>query len=146
MIIGGVEAECDPLVWVDDPDTTGPEIDPAMWEAVMYRTARRIPELEIPHRPTGLADHYDVTEDWVPIYDRSSLDGYYLAIGTSGNQFKTAPLVGEIVRDLIAAVEAGADHDREPVRFTCRATGHELDLGHYSRRRRPQATTGTVMG
>eukprot|EP01050_Picozoa_sp_SAG11_P010053 SAG11_NODE_988_length_6275_cov_10.173413_4_plen_71_part_00 len=24
---------------------------------------------------------YDVSDDWVPIYDKSSLGGYYLAIG-----------------------------------------------------------------
>ena len=28
----------------------------------------------------------DVSDDWIPIYDQSSLPGYYMAIGTSGNQ------------------------------------------------------------
>ncbi|MBU0463580.1 MAG: hypothetical protein KKE12_08220 [Proteobacteria bacterium] len=29
--------------------------------------------------------------DWIPIYDKSDLDGFYLAIGTSGNQYKNGP-------------------------------------------------------
>ena len=29
---------------------------------------------------------YDVSDDWIPIYDRTDLDGFYVAIGTSGNQ------------------------------------------------------------
>ena len=31
-------------------------------------------------------------EDWLPIYDRTYLDGLYVAIGTSGNQFKNAAI------------------------------------------------------
>ena len=85
---GGVEADCDPLTWIDDPDGDRPTPDPEVWEAIMLRLARRLPEIAVPHRPTGLASHYDVTDDWIPIYDRTSLDGFYLAIGTSGNQFK----------------------------------------------------------
>jgi len=30
----------------------------------------------------------DVSDDWIPIYDKSDLKGYYQAIGTSGNQFR----------------------------------------------------------
>ena len=29
---------------------------------------------------------YDASEDWTPIYDKSKLNGYFMAIGTSGNQ------------------------------------------------------------
>lgn len=145
-LIGGIEAECDPLVWLDDADDFSPNPDPTMWEALVLRVARRIPELAVPRRPQGLAAAYDVTEDWIPIYDRSSLDGFYLAIGTSGNQFKNAPLAGEIMRDLIDAVESGHDHDADPVRFECRVSGVTVDLGHYSRLREPTSTSGTVMG
>ena len=48
-------------------------------------------------KPVGLAALYDVTPDWAPIYDRTSLDGFYVAIGTSGNQFKNSPLVGTLM-------------------------------------------------
>ena len=146
ILVGGIEAECDPLEWDEDPDTdaTGPTV--AAWEAQTYRLARRLPALEVPHRPIGLASHYDVTPDWVPIYDRTCLEGFYVAIGTSGNQFKNAPLVGQVMAELIRACEAGRDHDHEPVQFHCRRTGSTLDLGHYARNREPASTTGTVSG
>ena len=42
--------------------------------------------------------------------------GYYVAIGTSGHQFKAAPFVGVAMAELIGAVEGGLDHDNEPAR------------------------------
>ncbi|MEO6125779.1 MAG: FAD-dependent oxidoreductase [Ilumatobacteraceae bacterium] len=146
MLVGGIEAECDHLEWDEDPDTdaVGPSVQ--AWEAQVYRLARRLPALQVPHRPVGIASHYDVTPDWVPIYDRSAVDGYYTAIGTSGNQFKNAPLVGQIMTTLIDACEGGHEHDVDPVRFHCAHTATELNLGHYSRNREPAATSGTVSG
>ena len=43
----------------------------------------------------GIVACYDVTEDWNPVYDKSSLPGYFMAVGTSGNQFKNAGVVGK---------------------------------------------------
>jgi glycine/D-amino acid oxidase-like deaminating enzyme len=108
--------------------------------------ARRIPEAEVPLKPNGLASAYDVTPDWVPTYDRTDVDGYYVAIGTSGNQFKNAPIVGGIMQAIIEHCEAGRDHDRLPARYECRRIGRTLDLSHYSRRRSLNNTTGTVLG
>ena len=45
----------------------------------------------------GIVDLYDVSDDWLPIYDRSAIDCFYMACGTSGNQFKNAPVVGELM-------------------------------------------------
>ena len=64
------------------------------WRAQVYRMALRIPTLAIPNRPKGIADLYDVSDDWMPIYDKADLAGFYQAIGTSGNQFKPAPMAG----------------------------------------------------
>nr|MCS5679661.1 FAD-binding oxidoreductase [Acidimicrobiales bacterium] len=146
LLVGGVESDCDPLEWVDDPDAISPTPTVACFEAQVWRAARRLPDLAIPLRPTGLAGAYDVTPDWMPVYDRTSLDGFYVAIGTSGNQFKNAPLVGEVIRELVDACESGHDHDAEPVRIRCRHTGHDLDLGAFSRLRAHSPTTGTVLG
>ncbi len=145
-LVGGIEADCDPTVWVDDPDRSNPNISVEMFEALVYRAAIRVPDLEIPHQPRGLADHYDVTDDWIPIYDCTGLGGYYLAIGTSGNQFKNAPLVGDILRTIIDACESGHDHDADPVSLDCPHAGQTIGLGHYSRLRQPANTSGTVMG
>ena len=81
------------------------------------------------------------------VYDRTALPGYYVAIGTSGNQFKNAPVVGRFLQSLIAACEDGHDHDRDPVQVRLEATGHLADLGHYSRLRQVNRDSSfSVMG
>jgi glycine/D-amino acid oxidase-like deaminating enzyme len=65
-----------------------------IFEAQVTRAARRLTGLSVPTVPKGVVGVYDVADDWTPIYDRTELDGFYVAIGTSGNQFKNAPLAG----------------------------------------------------
>jgi sarcosine oxidase subunit beta len=146
LLVGGTEAACDPLEWVADPDDFDDVASVDGWERATLRLARRVPGLGVPPRPTGLAALYDVADDWVPIYDRSSLGGFFMACGTSGNQFKNAPLAGQFVRALVEAAASGHDHDAEPVRFRGAVTGRSIDLGAFSRRRDPTLTSGTVMG
>ncbi len=147
LLVGGTEPECDPLQWLDDPDDANPNPTMAVFEAQVTRAARRLPDLTVPNRARGVVGVYDVTDDWTPIYDRTGLDGFYVAIGTSGNQFKNAPVVGRFIATLVDRVEAGADHDADPVRFHAEHTGLEIDLGAFSRKR-PLNTgnSGTVMG
>jgi sarcosine oxidase subunit beta len=64
-----------------------------------------------------------------------SLQGFYMAIGTSGNQFKNAPVVGRLMAHLIEACENGNDHDRDPVKVVGPYTGQILNAGFYSRLR-----------
>jgi len=135
ILIGSEDPDCDPQDWVEDPDDYDTTVSKAQWEAQVYRLAKRIPSLGIPNERKGVVSLYDVSDDWIPIYDRSALDGFYMAIGTSGNQFKNAPVVGFCMAELIDAVEHGHDHDAEPVKVTARYTGVELDLGFYSRLR-----------
>ena len=147
LLVGGIEPECDPLEWVDDPDTVDPRPTAAGFRAQVTRAARRMPELRVPSRPSGVVGVYDVAEDWTPIYDRTREPGYFVAIGTSGNQFKNAPLVGRLMAALIAAVRAGHDHDHDPVRLRLPRTGHTIDLGTFSRLRSAQGDTPrSVMG
>ena len=101
----------------------------------MLRAARRLPGLQVGTRPLGIAGLYDVSDDWIPIYDRTSLDGYYVAIGTSGNQFKNAPIIGWIMNSIITANENGQDTDRTPLHLTCPRTGNTINMNHYSRKR-----------
>jgi sarcosine oxidase subunit beta len=146
VLIGGTEAECDGLHWVDDPDVSSDHPTVEVWETAMWRFARRVPSFGVPHAPVGLAALYDVTDDWMPLYDRSSLDGYFMACGTSGNQFKNAPMVGTLMRAIIDATLAGHDHDRDPVGVVGPATGATIDTGAFSRRRTPATTSQTVLG
>ncbi|MER5426542.1 NAD(P)/FAD-dependent oxidoreductase [Nonomuraea sp. NPDC049714] len=147
LLVGGTEPECDPMQWTDDPDAVDIHPTAAVFEAQVTRAARRLPDLEVPNRARGVVGVYDVADDWTPIYDRTELEGFYLAIGTSGNQFKNAPVVGQLMTELINQVENGVDHDASPVRFRAPRTGLEIDLGAFSRKRnRNTANTGTVMG
>lgn len=146
VLIGGTEAECDGLHWVDDPDSDSEHPTVAVWETAMLRFARRVPAFGVPRAPVGLAALYDVTDDWMPLYDRSSLDGYFMACGTSGNQFKNAPMVGSLMRAIIDATLDGHDHDRDPVQVVGPTTGATIDTGAFSRLRTPATTSQTVLG
>jgi sarcosine oxidase, subunit beta len=146
LLVGSQEPDCDPLQWLDDPDDYHPYPTTAVYEAQVTRLARRVRDLPVAPRPAGIAGVYDVTDDWIPIYDRTSLGGYYVAIGTSGNQFKNAPVIGQLMTALITECEAGRDHDADPVIWRAPHTQLDVDLSHYSRRRTPHASSGSVMG
>ena len=135
ILIGSEDPKCDPQEWITDPDDYNNQITESQWKAQVYRCARRIPDLKIPSRTSGIVDLYDVSDDWIPIYDKSALDGFYMAIGTSGNQFKNAPVAGHCMAELIDACEKGHDHDADPVKVKTVYTGLELNMGFYSRNR-----------
>jgi glycine/D-amino acid oxidase-like deaminating enzyme len=132
---------------VDDVEAVNQNRTKELFEAQVTRAARRFPALKIPNSPSGIAGIYDVAADWTPIYDRTELDGFFVAIGTSGNQFKNAPMVGKLMTELIDGVRAGRDHDVDPVKVRAERTGNEISLGAFSRKRLFNAdNTGTVMG
>jgi sarcosine oxidase, subunit beta len=147
LLVGSQEPECDPLEWLDDPDDYDVNPTVADFERQSLRLARRMPSVTLPNRPVGLAGVYDVTDDWIPIYDKTSVAGYYVAIGTSGNQFKNAPVIGSLMHALIADWRDGGDHDSTPVSWTAPRTGAVIDLSHYSRLRPPNLdSSNTVLG
>ncbi len=133
ILIGSEDPKCDPREEVDPDDWDNNFTE--QWTTQAYRQAQRIPSLGIPSQMKGAVDLYDVTEDWAPIYDCSSVDGYYMAIGSSGNQFKNAPVAGKMMTALIEYCEAGNDHDASPLKFQLERVGHELDMASFSRLR-----------
>jgi sarcosine oxidase subunit beta len=135
LLVGSQDPECDPKEWVDNPDEFDRDVSEAQWQAQVFRLAQRIPNLPIPGQAKGVVDLYDVSDDWIPIYDKSDLDGFYMAVGTSGNQYKNGPIAGLLMAELIDACENGQDHDDEPVKVTCPITGLVLNAGFYSRNR-----------
>ncbi|MBW1714105.1 MAG: FAD-binding oxidoreductase, partial [Deltaproteobacteria bacterium] len=136
ILVGSEDPECDPREWVQDPDNFNRSITDGQYKAQVYRLARRIPSLGIPRKQQGVVDLYDVSDDWLPIYDKSDLKGFYMAVGSSGNQYKTAPVVGMIMAELIDQCQKhGLDHDRNPLRFTLPRCGVIINLGLLSRLR-----------
>lgn len=142
VIVGSFEPPCDPLVFVPDADAVSPSLRPETWELQSLRLARRLPGLQVPNARSGVVSAYDVTDDWVPTYDRTNLGGYYVAIGTSGHQFKAAPFVGEVMATLVDAVESGHDHDADPLVVKGSWTGVDVRLAQFSRRRQVDAHHG----
>lgn len=146
-VVGGTEPECDPFEWLDSPDDVNAHVTRERYDAQVTRAARRLPELRVPNQPSGVVGVYDVADDWTPIYDRTDADGFYVAMGTSGNQFKNAPIAGRFLAAIVSAVEEGHDHDADPVIYTGEHTGLKIDLGAFSRKRPVnEATTRTVLG
>ena len=88
ILMGTTEPDCDhPLEFIDDPDDVNLSLSDNHTN-YMYRLALRLPEIQLPGSSDtqGIVACYDVTEDWTPIYDKSLLGGYYMAIGTSGEK------------------------------------------------------------
>jgi len=133
ILVGSEDPECDKREWVD-PDNYNRNFT-EQWLAQAMREAQRIEGLRVPNQRQGVVDLYDVSDDWIPIYDKSDLPGFYMAVGTSGNQYKNAPVVGAMMAELIEKVEAGHDHDKDPVQFYMKYTGRTFNVGFYSRRR-----------
>jgi sarcosine oxidase subunit beta len=147
ILVGSQDPDCDPQVWVEDPDEFERAITENQWKAQVLRLARRIPALGVPGDKKGVVDLYDVSDDWIPIYDKTDLPGFYVAIGTSGNQFKNCHVASYCLTKLIQAVEGGQDHDTHPVKVTMPHTGLELDMGVFSRNREINADSSfSVLG
>ncbi len=134
ILIGSEDPECDEREWVDDPDTYNLEFS-EQWKTLVMRLAQRLPDLGVPDTAKGVVALYDVTEDWMPIYDKSDLPGFFMACGTSGNQYKNAPVAGKIMASIVSAEQNGQNHDTDPVQFNLENCGYTLSLDCYSRNR-----------
>ncbi len=147
ILVGSEDPTCDEHIWVDDPDNFNRNTTDAQWEAQVFRAARRMPDLSIPNQHKGFAELYDVSSDWLPIYDKSDLEGFFMAIGSSGNQYKNAPIAGKMMTELIdKTVKEGLDHDQEPLQYTLEKTGITLDMAAFSRNRElnPDSTYSVI--
>ena len=134
ILIGSEDPDCDPLLWVDDPDDYDTNFTD-QFKCMVMREGMRVNDLAIPNQYQGVVDLYDCSDDWIPIYDRSDLPGFYMAIGTSGNQYKNAPVAGAMMAELIDACEKGLDHDADPFQFYMKYMRRNLNVGFFSRNR-----------
>ncbi len=134
ILIGSEDPECDDRIYVD-PDNWDSNFT-EQWKTQVLRQAQRYPDLPISSDVRGVVSLYDVSDDWIPIYDKSDLPGFYMAIGSSGNQYKNAPVAGVIMSDLIESCESGYDHDQNPLQVYLKYINREINLGFYSRNRK----------
>jgi sarcosine oxidase subunit beta len=134
ILIGSEDPECDQKEWVDDADDYDTNFS-EQWNVLVMRMAQRLSGLRIPTKTRGVVALYDVTDDWMPIYDKSDLDGFYMAVGTSGNQFKNAPVAGKMMTAIVEACERGHNHDGDPLTFHLDYLDKDISLGAFSRNR-----------
>lgn len=134
ILVGSEDPPCDPHIWLDD-DTSLDRDFTEQWKIQAMRYGQRVPSLGIPSRMQGVVDLYDASTDWIPIYDKSSLPGFYMACGTSGNQYKNAPIAGKMMAALVDYCEAGNDQDTAPLQFELPYLKRSINSGFYSRKR-----------
>ena len=134
ILIGSEDPSCDEHVWTEN-DTNYEREFTDQWDTQVLRYGQRVPSLGIPSQTRGVVDLYDASTDWIPIYDKSSLHGFYMACGTSGNQYKNAPIAGKMMAALIDYCEAGTDHDKTPLTYRMPYTDRSINVGFYSRKR-----------
>lgn len=146
ILVGSEDPECDAHFWVDnDTEYSTDFTDQSTAQAMRF--AQRVPSLGIPSKNRGVVDLYDASTDWIPIYDYASLGGYYMACGTSGNQYKNAPIAGKMMAALVAYCEDGNEHDKYPLKFNLPYINHSLDVSFFSRKRKiNQDSSFSVLG
>lgn len=136
FLVGSNGDRADEQTFIQDPDVFNRLVSPDAWERMTLRLARRIPDLGIPRVRMGVVGLYDAAEDWLPIYDRTCYDGLFVAMATSGTQFKTAPIVGELLRHVLETELNGRDHTAEP--FRSPVSDRTYSTAQFSRLRAPR--------
>ena len=78
-------------------------MNPVMTQSFMRRgrIPHRIPEIELTDIETKVAFYDWSVSDSYPIIDATDVEGYYVAIGTSGAWFKGGPVMGEMMAEKI---------------------------------------------
>ena len=146
ILVGSEDPACDEHRWTQS-DTEYDRDFSDQWTTQALRYAQRVPSLGIPSQMRGVVDLYDASTDWIPIYDCSSLGGYYMACGTSGNQYKNAPIAGKLMAGLVDYCENGGKHDTDPYQFQLPYISKMIDAGFYSRKRQVNAESSfSVLG
>ncbi len=146
LLVGSTEPECDELQWVENPDAYDTNVTSSWWQNQSFRLMQRFPAVtQTPAR--GLAALYDVTvDDWYPIVDRTDLPGYFVCIGTSGSSFKTSPVLGRLLAEIIEFTVNGRDPDQEAMDFHLPYTRQRINPAFLSRNRQVLQSSGTVLG
>jgi sarcosine oxidase, subunit beta len=98
-----------------DPELLGSEAGFDEAAAVLARTSRAIPALADARFSGGYAGAFDITPDWMPILDESTVRGFWVAAGMSGHGFKLSPAVGEMMAALVIGTRPPVS--REPFRL-----------------------------
>ena len=85
-----------------NPDQYDEAADGDWLPVVRQRLSRRYPAMHRGYGRGGYGALYAITPDWHPIMDKlPGLEGAYCAVGFSGHGFKMAPIVGQLMTELV---------------------------------------------
>jgi sarcosine oxidase subunit beta len=140
--VSSLEPDCDPLEWTDDPWSYDERPSQAAYELQAMRAARRLPDLTIPHKARGLTALYDVSPDWIPLIGATPARGFFMACGTSGNSFKTAPTIAGITATIVGDFLRTGAVDRSPLRLD--RAGYLVSADAFSPVREPRVTRNVL--
>lgn len=88
-----------------DPEALGGDVGNDEAAETLERTARSVPRLAEGTFRRGWAGAFDITPDWMPILDQTTVAGLWVAAGMSGHGFKLSPAVGEMMAALMTRAE-----------------------------------------
>ena len=99
---------------------------------VLTSLRKRAPGIEIADVETKVAFYDWSVSDSYPILDGTDVGGYYVAIGSSGAWFKSGPVIGQVMAEMVQR-----DHCGDPNRdFVLPFTKNTLNFGDFSVRKR----------
>ncbi len=109
MLVGSVATD-EAQAGVEHPDHFQRVADFDTVSRYSEQLVQRFPGMDKGRFVNGYASLYDVTPDWRPILDElPGIDNLYCCAGSSGHGFKLAPIVGEMMADLITAGKSDED-------------------------------------
>ena len=136
ILIGSEDPDCDPRVWVDEPDKFDRHVTEQQWEAQVYRLARRMPVAAHPQRAQGdrrpLRRLRRLDPDLRPLGPRRLLHGDRHERQPVQERPGRRPPDGRAHRPRRARPRPRRRPDQGPLRLQLEL---ELDAGFYSRRR-----------
>jgi sarcosine oxidase subunit beta len=113
-----------------DPDHYNEAADGTWLPGIRQRLSRRYPAMHRGYGRGGFGALYGITPDWHPVLDRlPGIEGAYCAVGFSGHGFKLAPVVGQLLAELIVDGKT-TTLDVGPLRLTRFADNEPIQMGY----------------
>ncbi|MDP6715357.1 MAG: FAD-binding oxidoreductase [SAR202 cluster bacterium] len=93
-----------------DPDTYNQGVDMPMVEKTFDALVNRMPGMSQALFRGGWSGLFTTTPDWHPVLDKvDGIEGLYCAVGFSGHGFKLAPMITQVMAEMITGEQTSVD-------------------------------------
>ena len=118
----------DHVDFVNDPESTSNETAVQLaQEKFLARMAKRVPTAKLSNVQTRIGTYDWTVADSYPLIGPTDVEGYFVAIGTSGAWFKSGPVIGELIAECVHRSQRG---DTRTL-MTLSYSGLKLDLARF---------------